>query len=71
MGNGVDRLLIENGTVKGAILKNGKKIYANIVVVNADPWRLVGEWTLLLLVLLCHCLSFYQIIYDCLVSPLF
>jgi len=36
----VSRLLIEQGTVKGAVLKDGKKVYANIVVVNADPFRM-------------------------------
>jgi len=40
LGKPVTKLLIENGTVKGALLKDGKKVYANIVVVNADPFRM-------------------------------
>jgi len=39
-GRGVYQLLIKNNTVKGAIMKDGRKIFSSIVVCNADPFRM-------------------------------
>lgn len=37
---GVQELLIEGGVAKGVVLQNGTEIKANVVVCNADPFRM-------------------------------
>ncbi len=39
-GATVARIIVENGTVRGVALQNGREFLANTVVVNADPFRM-------------------------------
>jgi phytoene dehydrogenase-like protein len=39
-GKGVSQILVENNQVKGVMLADGSEVYANTIVVNADPFRM-------------------------------
>ena len=39
-GQHVERILVERGTVRGVLLADGSEIHANVVVCNADPFRM-------------------------------
>ncbi|MFB2936996.1 phytoene desaturase family protein [Aerosakkonemataceae cyanobacterium BLCC-F154] len=39
-GKGVSEILVENNQVKGLVLADGSEVSANIIIVNADPFRM-------------------------------
>ncbi|MFB2896174.1 phytoene desaturase family protein [Aerosakkonemataceae cyanobacterium BLCC-F50] len=39
-GKGVSQILVENNQVKGVVLADGREVYANTIIVNADPFRM-------------------------------
>ncbi|XWK88085.1 MAG: NAD(P)/FAD-dependent oxidoreductase [Phormidium sp.] len=39
-GKGVSQILVENNQVKGVFLADGSEVSANIIIVNADPFRM-------------------------------
>ncbi len=39
----VEKIIVENGTATGVLLKDGERIPADIIVSNADPMHLFGE----------------------------